>query len=677
MFQESELVRDLSAILTCLKDWLEKRSTLEAGVEDPDPEALEKLREECESKMGKAVSGLDNEEIALITGLEKPLQSMNNIKLIIESFLKYRVTLAAIPQRVQNAAGQSGIQLRNFSALSEEIRQKVEKTFENADPSEEARLLRIPFFFINTRYIDKPLYIYDDTNTKKAIADVVRSSVEPQYRTVKRGSAIVSSGNVVLPSHILQLTENARRSDEAKTSYEKAMYYLGDSAIIATLAVIFALFLRYYRPRTFFSNSRLAAVACAMIIPLALSKAVIYTRLIHPFLSYPVLTPFAAVVIALMFTVETAYIASFILAALTGLMFDFSLSHAILALGTGIAASHYSAAVRRRSDLARVGLMTGSVSLFLTMAISIAANADFTRTVLWQGLGGFFFSAFGVALATLALPLFEHVFKVSTNISLMELTDTKNPLIKRLIMETPGTYHHSLVVGNLAEAAAEDVGANPLLARVGAYYHDIGKLKKPEYFSENEKQTKSKHDSLIPSMSSLIIVSHVKEGVDLAIKHKLPKEIIDIVRQHHGSNLVYYFYKRAMELGENPEDINENDFRYPGPKPQNKETAIIMLADSVEAASRSLDRVSSSKITSLVHDIIISKFGDGQLDECELTLKDLHKIEQTFTHILMGSLHQRVKYPKEGEKTTTAQAEQEPPENEHDRAEEQSEIARN
>jgi putative nucleotidyltransferase with HDIG domain len=243
------------------------------------------------------------------------------------------------------------------------------------------------------------------------------------------------------------------------------------------------------------------------------------------------------------------------------------------------------------------------------------------------------------------LPVFEYLFSTVTNISLLELADFNHPLLQRMIMEAPGTYHHSLVVGNLSDAAARAVGSNALLARIGAYYHDIGKIEKAEYFSENQPQ-ESKHDELAPNMSKLVIMNHVKEGVDLAKKHKLNPRLIDFIQQHHGNSLVYYFYRRALEGLEDDRQIQEEGFRYPGPKPNSKETAIVLLADSVEAATRAMRDATPAKIEEVVHKIINNKFIDGQLDECELALNDLEKISQVFIRILGGIYHNRVTYPE-------------------------------
>jgi len=245
------------------------------------------------------------------------------------------------------------------------------------------------------------------------------------------------------------------------------------------------------------------------------------------------------------------------------------------------------------------------------------------------------------------LPLFEYLLQGVTNISLLELADFHHPLLQRMILEAPGTYHHSLIVGNLSDTACATIGANALLARIGAYYHDIGKLQKPEYFIENQDIKKNKHDALSPTMSKLIIMNHVKEGIELAKKYKLQPVLWDFIRQHHGNSLVYYFYRRALEDKEEDQEVTEEGFRYPGPKPNTKETAIVLLADSVEAATRALKDPTPAKIEEMVHKIINNKFIDGQLDECELTLKDIEKISGVFTRILSGIYHSRVNYPKE------------------------------
>jgi hypothetical protein len=217
--------------------------------------------------------------------------------------------------------------------------------------------------------------------------------------------------------------------------------------------------------------------------------------------------------------------------------------------------------------------------------------------------------------------------------------------MKRMVVEAPGSYHHSLIVSNLAEAAADAIDAQSLLVRVGAYYHDIGKMVKPEYFTENQMVTGNKHDELEPSMSRLVIFNHVKEGIDLAHKSHLNQRIIDFIPEHHGTSLMYYFYQKALSEG-TTEGLEEKDYRYPGPKPQSKETAIVMLADSVEGATRSLDEHTPRRIEDVVRKVINNKFIDGQLDECNLTLREIDTIASTFVRVLSAMYHGRVKYPE-------------------------------
>ena len=244
-------------------------------------------------------------------------------------------------------------------------------------------------------------------------------------------------------------------------------------------------------------------------------------------------------------------------------------------------------------------------------------------------------------------PIFESLFGFMTDIKLLELANLNQPLFQRMIIEAPGTYHHSIIVASMVEAASEAIGANSLLAKVSAYYHDIGKLKKPQYFIENQPNNENKHDKLSPKMSSLIIISHVKEGCELAAEVKLGRQIINIIRESHGKSIVSYFYDKAKkDKDESIRSLSESDFRYPGPKPQTKEAGLVMLADVVEASSRTLTNPAPARIKSLVRERIERIYTDGQLDDCELTLKNLNTIADTFTRILNGIFHHRIDYPE-------------------------------
>ncbi|MFA4842312.1 MAG: HDIG domain-containing metalloprotein [Candidatus Omnitrophota bacterium] len=313
---------------------------------------------------------------------------------------------------------------------------------------------------------------------------------------------------------------------------------------------------------------------------------------------------------------------------------------ALLMLISGIGSSILVTGARRRSCVIRAGFLIGIIQIISLLAIERFVITQPSRYAII-----FSNSIVSSFLVLGALPVFEYLFGTATNISLLECADFNHPLLQRMIMAAPGTYHHSLVVGNLSDAASRAVGANGLLARIGAYYHDIGKIEKAEYFSENQSAEVSKHSTLSPSMSKMVIMHHVKVGVDLAKKHKLNPRLIDFIQQHHGKALVYYFYHRALEGLEEDEEVREEGFRYPGPKPNSKETAIVLLADSVEAATRALREPDPAKIEEVAHKVINNKFIDGQLDECDLTLRDLEKISKVFIHILSGIYHSRISYP--------------------------------
>jgi putative nucleotidyltransferase with HDIG domain len=302
---------------------------------------------------------------------------------------------------------------------------------------------------------------------------------------------------------------------------------------------------------------------------------------------------------------------------------------------------------RERAALLRAGLVVGGASALVALAVEAIARTrePWAHSLYGAGLA-FLGGAVGVGLlVSFALPLLEGVFRVLTDIRLLELSNVSNPLLSQLAVKAPGSYNHSLVVGTLAEEAAKSIGANSLFCRVAAFYHDVGKVRKPEYYIENQRGV-NPHERLQPSMSALIISSHVKDGVRMAREARLPEQIVDIIPQHHGTRLMTYFYEKARkQAAASGTEINEADFRYPGPKPQTKEAAIFMLADGVEAASRTIDEPTPSRLKDAIHQIAGRIVLDGQLDECDLTFADLEKIEQAFHRTLVGMYHHRVDYP--------------------------------
>jgi putative nucleotidyltransferase with HDIG domain len=304
-----------------------------------------------------------------------------------------------------------------------------------------------------------------------------------------------------------------------------------------------------------------------------------------------------------------------------------------------------------------VACVAGVIFFVMTVATELLRGqtwsmilADASRRFVWGTLAGF--------LLTGLLPIVEKLFGVVTDISLLELADGSHPLLQELVRRAPGTYTHSITVATLAEAAADAIGANPLLVRVGSYFHDVGKMLKPHYFVENQSG-ENKHDSLEPALSTLIIIGHVKDGIALARQYNLPKPIIDFIEQHHGTTLVEYFYREALKLQEsNGNSVNgefEASFRYPGPKPQNRENGILMLADAVESASRALQDPTPTRLMKLVHELMMKRLLDGQFDESNLTLTELHVVEESISKSLIALFHARIKYP---EQQTQAQAAQ-------------------
>jgi len=365
--------------------------------------------------------------------------------------------------------------------------------------------------------------------------------------------------------------------------------------------------------------------------------------------NYFYLFPFAAgaMIVRIFINSEVALVYCAILAPLLGIMFDGNMFVVIYALLGGIVGAHGMRQCSDRGTVYAAGLKVSVVSLAMALAFQTINNNLFSMQTVYVA---FFALVSGVVSAGFVsgfIPVIEALFHYTTDIKLLELANLNSPLLRDLMVRAPGTYHHSVVVGNLVEAAAESINANPLLARVSAYYHDIGKVSKPLYFIENQVGDENRHDKLTPSMSALILISHIKEGAELAREKRLGQPIIDIIRQHHGTGLIKYFYDRAKTQAEaNGQTVEEKDFRYPGPKPQTREAGIVMLADCVEAASRSLVNPTADRIQGMVQKIVNNIFIDGQLDECELTLKNLHEIAKSFNRILNGIFHHRIDYPE-------------------------------
>jgi putative nucleotidyltransferase with HDIG domain len=476
-------------------------------------------------------------------------------------------------------------------------------------------------------------------------------AIKPVFFQVKRGEMIIREGERVREEHIPKL--RALASGKRRGSPVSAV---AGTAIFVTVVVIFGLlYLRQFRPRVPWDSQSLLLLAILLVGNILCVRAfmVIAYALVESFpivesgiILYALPVTAGGILVAIFFDFQVGILFALMTSLLIGILVRDNLAMAMLALVGNLVATFRVQQYRQRSSILLTGLFIGLANILTLMAFGLMSSNLFTWPRAYEALCGLLGGLLAAVVVSAVLPLLESIFKCTTDIKLLELASLNHPLLRQLIMHAPGTYHHSMLVGTLAEAAAEAIGANTLLARVGSYYHDIGKMLTPEYFVENQAGRGNKHDRLSPSMSALIIMAHVKDGIKLAKEYKLPQRIIAMIPQHHGTNLITYFYNKAKELEDpNVQQVHEGDYRYPGPKPQTREAAIVMLADKVEAASRVLAEPTPQRITGLVQRIVSNIFMDGQLDECDLTLRDLQKISDAFGRTLIAIYHHRIEYP--------------------------------
>ncbi|HID77756.1 MAG TPA: HDIG domain-containing protein, partial [Planctomycetaceae bacterium] len=415
-------------------------------------------------------------------------------------------------------------------------------------------------------------------------------------------------------------------------------------ALVLVLTALAALYLYHrHRPR------RLPVKELATVLVLSvLTVTVARWAALDPWRAEVVPLLAFAQVVAIVYCQETALVLTTVLTVLVVMGLGQGMGALVLLAGAAAVAVLQLNRIRSRSKLIYVGLATGLTAAALCMVTALAADQQPSWALAGRA-GWLAGCALGTGfLLTGLLPFVERYFGILTDVSLLELGDVSHPLLQELVRRAPSTYNHSITVAAIAEAAADAIGARGLLVRVGAYFHDIGKMLKPEYFIENQPLDENRHASLIPAMSTLVIIAHIKDGADLARKHKLPQAIIDFIEQHHGTTLVEYFYGRAHEMRHNDPNggpVDENSYRYPGPRPQTKEAAVLMLADAAESACRSLIDPAPSRIESLVRDVARRKLTDGQFDETNLTLRELRTIEDSVIKSLVANYHGRVKYP--------------------------------
>ncbi|MBN2031896.1 MAG: HDIG domain-containing protein [Deltaproteobacteria bacterium] len=502
-----------------------------------------------------------------------------------------------------------------------------------------------------TQLLIRPNLTYNQRETESR-RELARESVKPVYYKVKKGEMLVREGERIDPAHLLKLTEGNKPLRGMNLIGRVPAMAVLIGILLSVLYIVGAQSLKKDSRHILFSGVTIFFLFIFMWVYNFVAEEVArgFPVFSSTVLLFAMPVAFGTMLISIFQGMNVALAASLIVSVLASLLTEGRSEIFVYFFISSLAAAYGVKNCNERVVLIKTGLMVGLINIPLSVAVQTLYGSFYSVDTLIAVTAGFIGGLLAGIIATGILPLIEVSFGFTTDIKLLELGNLDQPLLRELMVQAPGTYHHSVILSNMVEATAKAIHANPLLAKVSAYYHDIGKIKKPLYFIENQMGVENKHEKLAPSMSSLILISHVKDGVELAREYKLGREIINIIQQHHGTNLISYFYHKAQERvltkSGKVADVKEEDFRYPGPKPQTKEAGLVMLADMVEAASRSLIDPTPARIQGMVQKIINKVFSDGQLDECELTLKDLHEIAKGFNKTLSGIFHQRIEYPE-------------------------------
>ncbi|MEE9912565.1 MAG: HDIG domain-containing protein [Deltaproteobacteria bacterium] len=522
---------------------------------------------------------------------------------------------------------------------------------------------RLNGFSLLKKLIEPNLVFNKEATDKKILS--VTEEVKPVYFQLQKNEMIVREGEKIGYPELAKLDAFHKTTMDNKISNLTVMLGIFCTALFLTLLLYF------WRTRNWLkaparSNVDFLVFAIVAVLQIFFVKVGIFISIAvnRAFPSFPVdacyfAIPFAcgAMIIAVLVNRNVALIMSVLTSFLISLLFDEKIIFPLFSFLGSVAASYHIVNSRQRSTFLKVGIFLGIINMAAVFCLNLLAGQLFNDLLIRLSMGFLGGLITGILVAGVT-PVFETLFGFITDIKLLELANLNQPLFQRMIIEAPGTYHHSIIVASLVESAAEAIGANSLLAKVSAYYHDIGKLAKPHYYIENQPGYDNRHDKLSPKMSSLIIISHVKEGCELASQVKLGQPIINIIREHHGTSLVSFFFDKAKrDKDESIRSLTESDFRYPGPKPQTKEAGLVMLGDVIEASSRTLSNPTPARIRSLVRERIERIYMDGQLNDCELTLKNLNTIAETFTRILTGIFHHRVDYPEASPKETNGKKE--------------------
>ena len=489
-----------------------------------------------------------------------------------------------------------------------------------------------------------PNIAYDIDETQRRRQEAA-SNVPHTKGTVLRGERIIDKHDRVTSGHIDKLRSLAEHLNQHRQQdpFINLIQRGAGLVLCALVLTTFFLFLKFYRPALYGPSKNIVLFGILILFPTAIADYAAQSQAISPFL---VPVALSAMLATVLFDAVVGMVITLVITTLCASILG-ELQYGVVFLITGIIGAFSVHQVRHRRDFFRPGLyLIAAYILTISSAVGLrftyASTAEFLSEISWHLLWGAV-SAFTSLILTIGLlPLFENIFNIVTSITLLELADLNRPLLRNLAIRAPGTFSHSINMANISESAAAAIGADPLFVRVGCYYHDIGKMTRPHYFIENQ-QGINPHDELQPRISALILMAHVKDGIELAREEGLPMAIIDLIPQHHGTSEMTSFKHQAQIMDD--QSVLDADFRYPGPKPQTKEAGIINLADAVESATRSLPNSDLGEIKKLVQTIVKGRYDAGELDECDLTLRDLTKIQEAFLPMLQASQHQRVPYP--------------------------------
>jgi len=494
------------------------------------------------------------------------------------------------------------------------------------------------------REVLKPNIIFNQSQTRLAI-QLAEDDVPRTLGYVRENERIVGKDDRITEEVKIRLDSFRKAKAERGSGYAGWRHWAGTTLHVAILITLYTLYLYLFRKRVFRDNGKLLLIALLLIMEMFFA----YLSLnLGKSGQYLIFVPAASMLLSIIFDSRVAFYGTVTIAFLIAGIRGNDYPIALISLAAGVLSVYTVRDIRHRTQIFRsiIFIFLGYLIPVIALSLEMFESFSSITTDMTFALAN---AVFSPVLTYGLLIFFERAFRVTTDLTLVELSDFNHPLLRDLSEKAPGTFHHSITIGNLAEAAAEEVGANPILARVGGYYHDIGKMVKPEYFVENQIGNQNRHSRLKPRMSALIIASHVKEGIELGRQNGLPEIVLDFIPQHHGTTRISFFYDKALRQAvrrPTKEIIQEEDFLYPGPKPQTKELGIVMLADSVEASTRAIQEMTPQKLEASIDNMIKHRFLEGQLDECELTLKDLAKIKEAFLKILTGIHHQRIKYPE-------------------------------